>query len=511
MTRSRATRQLIVAVALVLGTVACAGSTDRAGGAVPDRPVLLRVLDTRAALQVGPYAEALRALSGGVIRLDVTEKFERHSLRGEPDAIRAVRSGRTDLAVVPARAFHGVGVSSFDALIAPLAVDSMAMQQRVLGSDLPVKMLAGVRRLGLVGVAVLPGPMRKPVGISRDLLGPQTYRGARIAESPGLVGDRSLRALGALPVASPFEGADLSGFDGLEQQVGSIDGNGYDASARSITANVDLWPRPLVVVANRAAFSRLSARQGRWLRAAARASLTSSVQAQLRGDTDATATLCRRGLIQWRTATSAQVRDLRDAVAPVYSWLRQDAETGAYLDAIAALRGPGAGPDPLPAERLTCPTLATTAVATSPPPAATAFDGTYRMVSTKKQMLAYDPNVDPGNWGTFVYIFWRGRFAFTQENAITCGWGYGTYTVHRHRTTWRFDGGGTTTPGGTANKPGELVVFGWSRYRGTVTLSALPGVSPSNFFSAPWRPLSARAAPRYLSRRCGPPASAVPR
>jgi TRAP-type transport system periplasmic protein len=504
-------RRVAWGLVLALSVTACAGATDRAGGTKPVRPAVLRVLNTRAAEEVAPYAEAVHTLSAGAVRLHISDKVQRHSASSEPDAIQAVRAGRVDLAVVPARAFHALGVSSFDALIAPLAIDSMAMQQRVLGSDIPGKMLAGVRSLGLVGLAVLPGPMRKPVGISRDLLGPPTYRNAVIAQSPSVVGDRSLRALGAAAVASPFEGADLSGFDGLEQQVSSIFGNGYDGTVRSITVNVNLWPRPLVVVADPSSIARLSGPQRQALRSAARTSLAASVASALSGDTEAAAAMCRSGRVTWRTATPTQLRDLRRSVAPVYSWLRQDSATSGYLDAIAALRAAGA-PDPLRAERLSCPGRATPAAVTNPAAAVTPFDGTYRMVSTQQQAQAFDPNTEPENWGTFVYIFRRGRFAFTQENAVTCSWGYGTYTVHGHEITWRFVDGGASRPDGAANKPGELFVFRWSRYRGAVTLSAAPGkISPDNFFEVAWHQLSPRPAPRYLSRRCRPPVSAIPR
>src|SRR5919199_1134738 len=138
--------------------------------------------------------------------------FGEHT-RAETDAIRAVRAGQADLAIVPTRAWHEAGVTSFDALVAPLAVDSMALQAKVLASDLPAQMLAGVTPLGLTGIGILPGPMRKPAGITRALRVPSDYRGTTIAYSRSAVADRALRALGATPVASAFERADISAFD----------------------------------------------------------------------------------------------------------------------------------------------------------------------------------------------------------------------------------------------------------------------------------------------------------
>lgn len=67
-------------------------------------------------------------LSQGGLQLVLDNKSELGI--SEPDTIRAVQAGKADLGVVPARAFHGLGVTSFDALIAPLAVDSMACTRK---------------------------------------------------------------------------------------------------------------------------------------------------------------------------------------------------------------------------------------------------------------------------------------------------------------------------------------------------------------------------------------------
>ena len=84
-------------------------------------------------------------LSGGALRLEGHEKWG-IGLTSEVDAIRAIQAGQADLAIVPARAWHDLGVTSFDALIAPLTAESMALQERVLSGDLPARMLAPARR-----------------------------------------------------------------------------------------------------------------------------------------------------------------------------------------------------------------------------------------------------------------------------------------------------------------------------------------------------------------------------
>ena len=77
--------------------------------------------------------------------------------------------------------------------------------------------------------------MRLPAGITRPLRTPEEFSGARIAFNSSGVAERSLQTLGAIPVKSGSKGADMSGYDGLEQQIESIAGNQYDDDVKWIT------------------------------------------------------------------------------------------------------------------------------------------------------------------------------------------------------------------------------------------------------------------------------------
>src|SRR5207244_6643586 len=115
----------------------------------------------------------------------------------ESKTIDAVRRGQADLGAVGARVWDAFGVKSFRALVAPFLVDSLALEQRVLAGPLAARMLAGLDRAGVVGLAVLPGPLRRPLGLSRRLVGPADYRRATIAIRLGGVARATFRALGA--------------------------------------------------------------------------------------------------------------------------------------------------------------------------------------------------------------------------------------------------------------------------------------------------------------------------
>ena len=114
------------------------------------------------------------------------------------------------------------------------------------------------------------------------------------------------------------------------------------------------------------------------------------------------------------------------------------------------------------------------------------------------------------NWGHWVFVFDRGRFAITQENETSCTWGYGTYAVNGARTSWTFVDGGGIAPNGATNRPGEYFVFDFSAYRDTLTLSPVEGeISPLNFRDQPWRRISETASSQHFSTRCPPPAEAL--
>jgi len=94
-----------------------------------------------------------------------------------------------------------------------------------------VELLAGTGKLDLVGLAVLPTDLRKPLGLSRPLVGVEDYRGARIGVREGRVAKATITALGATPVATVPSGP-LVGLDGIEADLDVIRGNGYDQRRR---------------------------------------------------------------------------------------------------------------------------------------------------------------------------------------------------------------------------------------------------------------------------------------
>jgi TRAP-type C4-dicarboxylate transport system substrate-binding protein len=496
----------IAAVSLCLLTSGCSGSVDKAGGAVPEPTRTLKVLNPRFSVEAEPFVDEVTKVSGGALVLEQGEQFERGSADNEVNAIKAVQAGGADLAVIPVRAFGLVGMRSFDALIAPMEIDSMSLQQQVLSSDIATDMVSGVDSLGLKGIGILPGPMRLAAGITGPLRTPKDFSGARIAFSASAVAERSLRTLDAIPVKSGFEGADIGSFDGLEQQIQSIAGNQYDDDVKWITGNVQLWPRALAVVANADSFDSLNDAQRSWLTKAIHSAIPSTVA--LQRDTEELGAMCRRGKAQIIRAPSDQLKQLTDGFAPVYEWLRGDASTARYLDQIDALKaGVTADPNDVPdCSRLT---------RASAPDAVSPIDGNYLAKITKSDLI--NTGVSHGdvvveNYGEFRIVFDRGRFAFSQHESPACTWGYGTFSVTGDKLQLSFIDGGGTSPNDMANKPGEIFDYAWNTYKSAMKWSPVPGaVSPEMWVSKPWLRQGSASASKFLGTECPPPAAAFQR
>ena len=418
----RAAVALLAALALAGG---CAGpGWDKAGGPQASKPVVLTLANFLGdSGELDRFAGQVQRLSGGAMRIDIESHWRVHQVGFETGLISDVQAGKADLGTAGAGAWASVGVTSFRALVAPLLIGSYALQARVVRSPLIGRMLGGLRPLGLAGIGVLPGPLRKPLGITRPLRGPSDYAGLRIGTQQSPVADATMRALGARPVWFGSQ-APVAGLDGIEQQISEIQDDRYDTAGKYLTANVSLWPRPLVLFASGRTWAALTPGQRRVLRQAVTDDLTAETQAVRDNEQTDTAILCRRG-VHFLTATPAGIAALRHAVRPIYHQLERDPQTRDYIQQIEAM-GKGISPPPAPG----CAHIPQLAGKAGP------LDGVWQFTSTPADLRAIGTpqgDIKPDNYGAYTIVIDRGRFAFTQETRPACIWGYGTFTGSRHR------------------------------------------------------------------------------
>src|SRR5215216_1522972 len=154
----------VLAVALLAG---CGSeSSDRAGG---EKPVKAKVLVMANAQyfpdELAAFGEAVERVSDGRLRLKwINEYGAGRDGNPEVNVVRDVSAGKADLGWAATRIFDELGVTAFNPLHAPMLIDSYELEQRVLGDDVVKPMLDSLGGLGLRGVGVLPGPMRRPFG-----------------------------------------------------------------------------------------------------------------------------------------------------------------------------------------------------------------------------------------------------------------------------------------------------------------------------------------------------------
>ena len=191
----------------------------------------------------------------------------------EPRTIEDVRDGKVDLAKISARAFDVVGVKSLQPLVAPFAVDSYALQREVLRS--------GLRRAnaGAASSAWTWSASR----CCRASCASRSASRARWSEPPTTAARRSPPACpswACAPSARLARPARPS-CRAATRRPSTAPRLGSPASrattttvrARTLAANVNLWPRALAIVMNRDAYERLSDDQREALRAAGRAAI----------------------------------------------------------------------------------------------------------------------------------------------------------------------------------------------------------------------------------------------
>jgi TRAP-type C4-dicarboxylate transport system substrate-binding protein len=443
---------IIVFISALAVLAGCGGSSNKAGGAQIHAAVLTLADGEDDVTNARPFVNTVARLSHGTLLIQIKGPWRPGDPRYEPDLIKDVEAGKAQLGISASRAFDVVGIDSFDALQAPFLIDSIALERRVLASGIPDAMLSALKPAGLIGLAMVPGPLRRPAGFARALLAPADYRGEVIGIRASVVTEEALHALGA-QVMLMTNGNNVTGMNGAESHLALFDAGIVDRGA-TITGNVDFEPRPNVIFMNRRAFDAMTPAERRiLLRAAAEVRTTESVY---QPDAESARDLCRRG-VRIVTASAADLAELRATVRPVYATLKRQPATRAFIGSITSMRRAlGDSPD---AAR-----CATIAVRPGTEHAATELDGTWEVTYTRAEFFAAGAGGDenlPSNWGHEVLTFNRGLWRLVSPDVGPgAGPGSGTFVLHGHEITlYRSD---HAYPGSDTEIWGPYI---WSVYR----------------------------------------------
>jgi C4-dicarboxylate-binding protein DctP len=313
---------------------------DKAGGSHPTKPLVLELATHDEDYAFASFAAAVAKLSGGSMRIRIAMNWrstgDRKEIEYERGIVADVASGKVPLGIVGVRVWDTIGVPTFRALVAPFLIDSLNLEARAIDSGFGRHALASISRRGVVGIALLPGLLRRPYGFTHALVRPRDYRRAAIGIRPGGVARATFATLGG--VGRGFLTSDLSGLDGAELDLLVISEDVLDRRSRSLTGNVVLWPKAQTIVMNRAAFDRLTPEQREILRRAGRAALAPELRRDAHDERHVRSVLCSAATLRVATATPADRAALRRAVAPVYRSLERDPATKAWIAQIRRMR-----------------------------------------------------------------------------------------------------------------------------------------------------------------------------
>ena len=474
MSNTRPRRLLSVAVVGALAFAGCSSQTGpKAGG--PGDPVVLKMATVNAEAGYNPgiddLDEQVKELSAGNVRIDMVFGVGAFAPDAEQQIVSGVAAETYDLGVVGTRAFDTLGIKSFQALGAPMLIDSYELEQAVIDSDIPARMLGSLDTQHVTGLGVLADGLRKPIAVEKPLLGPKDWSGITFAAYRSNVASQAITALGARPseVFGPplDEGLDSGQVDGFEKNLLIYQKTNLWKRAPYVTANVNLWPQTLAVIGNPHRLTRLTAEQRGWLTKAINDTAARST-GPVNGDANVLSELCAAGA-RLENASDSDIAALREAFAPVLEDLQHDAQTKEFIAEIGRLKqqtGPGkalvipddcsraaASPNPHPSAQ---PTKTTTS---------TPLDGQWEVTYTKDEFVAAHPDpseVDPSNWGHFTLKFDRGDFGGSSDPSTPTG----TYVVD-----------GDTITFYVPNEK-SLWKYRWSVYRGTLTFEKLGGEEP---------------------------------
>lgn len=473
-------RVTVAVLSLALLVTGCgSGAVNKAGGSKP--PLVLTLADsdnndqpsTDAVLY---FAEQVDRISGGSLRIRVTfQAAGKDTPRVEQRTIGLVRGGRFDLGVVGSRAWDELGFTSFRALQAPFLITSTKLLNRVLESHLAADMIASLKQEDVVGLALVPDHLRRPVGFRRPFLSLGDFAQGRIRFLPSKTTAAILRTLGATPV----EASNVK--IGQEISDGRVNGEEmsfFNSPGNSIsTGNIVFFGKALNFFVNADAFGRLSTNQRRYLRDAA-ARTTTYAAAHNPSELGFARCPDRRRVV---LATAADVRAVEQAAQPVYAQLETDPVTKRYIDRIPAIKAT-LPPDPPIHVGGTCARVVPSARAVGRRLSPSLVNGTYRWVLTAADARAFGPPAtDPGN--TYPSI---------QGNVLKDGkWrapgpddNHGTYFIRGNRITFVWPGAATTN------------VYRFRRdVDGTLHLTPIPPMDPGDQFVTTFEPW----------RRIGPP------
>ena len=351
---SRLFATLVAAGAVAGGFAACGGDNPQSNA----EPLKLRLGYATTpqhayGVAVDAFKKEVEAASGGKLTIENLPNYT----GADPQLFDDVVGGAIEMGAVSTATWDTKGSNVFQALQAPLLITRYDLAQAVEGGPIGTAMLTspnGPAKFKLVGLAILEGGLRNPLGRAVALTNPAAFKGKRIRVPHSKALAAAISALGAKPVALPigdvFTALEDGTVGGVEADLNLIATNKYYEVADFVTQDVNLWPFPAAVVINKAAWDNLSSDQQATLTTAGKNLNKASVEALTDSNSSAIVTteLCKAGLT-FASASEADQAALIKATEPVTAALTADSEVAGYIKQIQAAKMAAGRPPQTPA------------------------------------------------------------------------------------------------------------------------------------------------------------------
>ncbi|WP_210505649.1 hypothetical protein [Naasia sp. SYSU D00057] len=344
----RRLRRAVAALLLPLTLGACTDSGP--GPSVPTGTTTLRMAhvdpDPGTDVPARWFLRTVDGLSEGTLQVEFEGSCCGEGADAERRLIERVADGDYDLGWVGTHAFAGAATEALAPLSAPFLIDSYTLQQAALQSPIAGRMAAAVADAGVIGIALQPGMLLRPIASDAPLRTPADWRGMRVQMPPSEHHALAAESLGAEAVR--LGPADLERaladrdvravVDSLPAQAGAA----AVPESRIVLEHV-IGARMSVLIAAPDAVSPV---HGEVLRRAA-AFIVSRTRQLASVEADAVARICAAGG-RFAEAEAADLEALRFATRSVSEAIGRAEPAPAQLGALQELKTVTAPEDPPP-------------------------------------------------------------------------------------------------------------------------------------------------------------------
>jgi TRAP-type C4-dicarboxylate transport system substrate-binding protein len=299
-------------------------------------------------LALAQFATQVDASSGGKLKIKLLPTYGGGN---DLTLLNDVKGNTVNMGSVSASIWDTEGVTSFNALQMPFLITSYALEKKVLDSSMQAQMLAGTQTLGLHGLAIHEGGLRKPLSNGACITTLQGFSGTKMRVAPGALLTDSIRGLGAVPTPLALSDVYLALKNGLvtamEANYGLAYTNKYYEVSKCITGNVNLWPFPTVLSINNTSWKGLTSQEQGWINSAAAKLSDESLVIVSNPASPLVKNLCAAGLKIGKASASA-LTDMRNAENGVYAKYTASQPTGGFVSQIEAMKATVTPPTPAP-------------------------------------------------------------------------------------------------------------------------------------------------------------------